>query len=95
MDNTVGLLSALGADCWTGREFVQPRLNPRWARVFLSSFVVDHICGHACRWTLFGRNALAMRLLRAERKPRSRSAGLPGSTGEPVTAGEVPSRIGS
>ena len=36
MDNTVGLLSALGADCWTGREFVQPRLNPRWARVFLS-----------------------------------------------------------
>ena len=37
MDNTVGLLSALGADCWTGREFVQPRLNPRWARVFLDS----------------------------------------------------------
>ena len=37
MDNTVGLLSALGADRWTGREFVQPRLNPRWARVFLDS----------------------------------------------------------
>ena len=81
MDNTVGLLSALGADRWTGREFVQPRFNERWEGVFLSSFVVDHICGHACRWTLFGRNALAIRLLRAERKPRSRSAGLPGSTG--------------
>ena len=37
MDNTVGLLSALGADCWTGREFVQPRLNLRWERVFLGA----------------------------------------------------------
>ena len=60
---------ALGADCWTGREFAQPRFNERWERVFLSSFVVDHICGHACRWTLFGRNALAMRLLRREEAP--------------------------
>ena len=58
MDNTVGLLSALGADCWTGREFVQPRLNPRWARVFRMGGHAQPGRGDLALIGIFDRNAL-------------------------------------
>jgi hypothetical protein len=94
MDNTVGLLSALGADCWTGREFVQPRLNPRWARVFLSislsiTFAAMLVDG------LFLDEIAGNEVVAQRGSPARAARDFPVPRGVPVTAGEVPSRIGS
>ena len=82
-NTTAGLLSAKeGLNCRRTSDSLSTGKNSTRDRLGRSaSFVLDHICGQACRRTLFGRNALAIKYRAPWRSPVRAARNFSGSTG--------------